>query len=161
MFKDYIDEFIHTSWGKGLGPRTHLKGGFYAKPFGEWLLDTKISHGRGFFFGFLLRLFDLSRLLPQSRKLKPQPKECMYVFNKIVSIHPNNPSFYKLYTFYTKGIPRHRGGWSMFLTPPTLTEDFRKIDRGLFWKKARRRRKIFGVPFFKKFDGFWKKNSKN
>ena len=45
----------------------------------------------------------------------------------------------------------------MFLTPPTLTEDFRKIDRGLFWKKARRRRKIFGVPFFKNLTVFGKK----
>ena len=45
----------------------------------------------------------------------------------------------------------------MFLTPPTLTEDFRKIDRGLFRKKARRRRKIFGVPFFKNLTVFGKK----
>ena len=36
-----------------------------------------------------------------------------------------------------------------FWTPLTLTEDFRKIDRGPFYKKARRRRKIFGIPFFK------------
>ena len=45
----------------------------------------------------------------------------------------------------------------MFLDPPpTLTEDFRKIDRGLFWKKARRRRNNFGVPFFKNLTVFGK-----
>ena len=54
-------------------------------------------------------------------------------------------------------IPRHRGGWSMFLTPPTLTEDFRKIDRGLFRKKSPPQAKNFWGPFFQKFDGFWKK----
>ena len=45
----------------------------------------------------------------------------------------------------------------MFLTPPTLTEDFRKIDRGLFRKKSPAQAKNFWGPFFQKFDGFWKK----
>ena len=41
----------------------------------------------------------------------------------------------------------------MFLDPPTLTED-------IFEKKARRMRKIFGVPFLKKIYGFWEKSQK-
>ena len=50
-----------------------------------------------------------------------------------------------------KGIPRHRGGGVKYVfDPPTLTEDFRKIDRGFFLNKiARRRRKNCGVPLFK------------
>ena len=46
-------------------------------------------------------------------------------------------------------IPRHRGGGKYVFDPPTLTEDFRKIDRVLFWKIARRRWKNFGSLFSK------------
>ena len=37
----------------------------------------------------------------------------------------------------------------MFLTPPSLTDQFCKTDQPIFRKKAQRRRKIFGVPFLK------------
>ena len=60
-----------------------------------------------------------------------------------------------------QSIPRHRGGRVKYVfDPPTLTEDFRKINRGLFRKKGRRRRKIFGVPFFKNLTVFGEKNRK-
>ena len=42
-------------------------------------------------------------------------------------------------------IPRHRGGGVKYVFDPPPY-----FDRGLFWKKGRRRRKIFGDPFFKK-----------
>ena len=53
-----------------------------------------------------------------------------------------------------------KGGQSMFFTPPLLSDLICKIVRPIFQKKARRRRKNFEVPFFKKltflgkFNGF-------
>ena len=37
----------------------------------------------------------------------------------------------------------------VFYPPPLLSDQIRKIIWPTFWKKARRRRKNFGVPFFK------------
>ena len=56
---------------------------------------------------------------------------------------------------YSETIPR-RGGVKYVFDPPSLTEDFCKIDRGLFFK-GRRRRKNFEVHFFSKIWRFFEK----
>ena len=63
--------------------------------------------------------------------------------------------------FLYESIPR-QGEVQVCFWNPTLTEDFCKIDRGLFEKKARRRQKKFGVPFpfFKNLSVFGKKFEK-
>ena len=56
--------------------------------------------------------------------------------------------------------PVEGGGQVCYCPPLSLTEDFRKIDRGLFRKKGRHRRENCEVPFFQKIDGFFNKFQK-
>ena len=56
---------------------------------------------------------------------------------------------------YLRRIPRHRGGGEVCFWPPLLwPRTFVKSTEDFFKKKARRRRKIFGVPFFKNYTVF-------
>ena len=60
--------------------------------------------------------------------------------------------------FLTPALPRRgEGGNYVFDPPPFFTEDFRKIDRGIFQKKTKPAAgENFWGPFFQRFDGFSK-----
>ena len=81
--------------------------------------------------------------------------------NNVTRLHISNWNLGWHYTAFKKiCVPnihhRRGGGWSMFFTPPHLSDPICKIVWPIFRKKGRRRRKNFEVPFFKKIDVFRK-----